>query len=235
MDQAQDAELWSDGQPWRRKGFVRRNCELRVLEMTIRTILLGVALTMAQSLVAATALTAGPDTFEVMGLRLGATVEEIKAAAKNNELTDVDVTPGPSFEQAVLTAQRKMIQAREYGGVQTIRARNQTAEALVSFVPTPDGPRAVKIVYDVLPGGAEVSALESQLVSEYSEPDQKTDREWVWGDTAVFYSRKSAYMEFRPNPVSAGARKPVATVILADPALQKRSREAIANEVRKGS
>lgn len=203
--------------------------------MAIRSILFGVILGVAQTLAVAGASEAEPSALEVMGLKLGATAEEIEAAAKESKLADIDITRGPSFEQAVMMAQRNMVPARDYAGVQTIRASGETAEAQVSFVPTPDGPRAVKIVYDVMPGGADAAALKARLLADHGEPDQRNDREWVWGDTAVFYSRKRAYLEFRPNPVSAGARKPIATVILADPALQKHAQEAIDNEAKKGS
>lgn len=203
--------------------------------MAIRSILSGVILGVVQTLAVADASAVEPSVFQVMGLKLGATADDIEAAAKKSKLTDVDITRGPSFEQAVMMAQRKMVPARDYAGVQTIRARGETAEAQVSFVPTPDGPRAVKIVYDVMPGGADAAALKARLLADHGEPDQRNDREWVWGDTAVFYSRKGAYLEFRPNPVSAGARKPTATLILADPALQKRAQEAIASRAKKES
>ena len=203
--------------------------------MAIRSILFGVILGVAQTLAVAGASAAEAGVFEVTGLKLGATADEIEAAAKKSKLTDIDIMRGPSFEQAVMMAQRITVPARDYAGVQTIRARGQTAEAQVSFVPTPDGPRAVKIVYDVMPGGVGTAALKARLLTDHGEPDQRNDREWIWGDTAVFYSRKSAYLEFRPNPVSAGARQPTATMILADPALQKHAQEAIASEAEKGS
>lgn len=178
---------------------------------------------------------ADSSAYQVNGLRLGATVEQIQAAATENGLTTQNLVRGPSFEQAVKQAQRKLIQGQDYVGVQMVRARGEAAEAQVTFAPTPEGPRAVKIVYDVLPGGTDIQTLEAKLLDHYGAPDQKSEREWVWGDTAAFYSRKNAYLEFRPTPVSAGARRPIATLILANPALQSRSREAITEEAAKGS
>jgi hypothetical protein len=178
---------------------------------------------------------ADSSAYQVSGLRLGATVEQIQAAATENGLTTQNLVRGPSFEQAVKQAQRKLIEGRDYAGVQMIRARGVAAEAQITFAPTPEGPRAVKIVYDVLPGDTDIPTLKAELLDDYGAPNQRSEREWVWGDTASFYSRKNAYLEFRPNPVSAGVRRPIATLILANPALQKRSEEAITDEAAKGS
>lgn len=195
--------------------------------MAMRSVFLGLLIGMSLASIAAAARAADSSTFDLMGFKLGASPEEIEAVAKSNKLTSVHITRGPSFEQAVQKARRQMVQGRNYAGVQIIRAKGDKAETEVTFAPTPDGPRAIKIVYDVMPGGIGVSDLEAQLVADHGEPDRKDERGWVWGDTATFYSRKSAYLELRAHPVSAGARKPDATLILADPSLQKRSQEAI--------
>src|SRR3546814_4890823 len=66
----------------------------------------------------------------------------------------------------------------------------------------------------------------------FRSPGRKTEREWLWGDTATyFYARKNAYLEFQPNPISTSAQKPVAAVILADPALQNRRSEEHTSEL----
>lgn len=201
--------------------------------MAMRSVFLGLLIGMLIASVAAVSRAADSSTFDLMGFKFGATPGEIEAAAKSNRLANVHITRGPSFEQAVQKARRQMVQSRNYAGIQIIRAKGDSAETEVTFAPTPDGPRAVKIVYDVMPGGIGASDLEAQLVADHGEPDRKDERGWVWGDTAAFYSRKSAYLELRPHPVSAGARKPDATLILADPALQKRSQEAITDAAAK--
>ncbi|MBL28274.1 MAG: hypothetical protein CMM50_12090 [Rhodospirillaceae bacterium] len=203
--------------------------------MAMRSVFFGFLVAAVLAVVAPAVHAADSETFEVMGFKLGATAGEIETAAKSNKLTTIHITRGPSFEQAVKKARRQMVQVRDYAGVQIIRAESSNAAAVVTFAPTPDGPRAVKIVYDVMPGGIDVSALEAQLVANHGKPDLKDERGWVWGDTAAFYSRKSAYLELRPHPVSAGARKPDATLILADPSLQKRSEEAISDKAAQGS
>lgn len=202
--------------------------------MTIRSIFLSILVGMMLASIAPAARAGDSDTFAVMGLKLGATVGEIEAAAKSNKLTNVHITRGPSFEQAVEKARHQMVQVRDYAGVQVIRAEGDRASAVITFAPMPDGPRAIKIVFDVMLGGIGVADLEAQLVADHGEPDQKDERSWVWGDTAAFYSRKSAYLELRPHPVSAGARKPDATLILAAPSLQKRSQDAITEAAENG-
>lgn len=217
-------------------GRIRKtDSSLEVLKMTIRLVLFSVPVAAMLTCGAAVFLARASNTFGVMGFKLGAIVEEIEAAAKSNKLTNVHITRGPSFEQAVKKARRQMVQARDYAGVQIIRAEGDRATAVITFAPTPDGPRAVKIVYDVMPRGIDVADLEAQLVADHGQPDLEDHRSWVWGDTAAFYSRKSAYLELRPHPVSAGARRPNATLILADPSLQKRSQDALAIEARKDS
>lgn len=202
--------------------------------MTMRSVFSGILVGMVLASIAPAVRAGDADTFAVMGFKLGATVGEIEAAAKSNKLTNVHVTLGPSFEQAVKKARHQMVQVRDYAGVQIIRAEGDRAAAVITFALTPDGPRAVKIVFDIMPRGTDVADLKAQIVADYGEPDRKDERGWVWGDAAAFYSRKSAYLELRPHPVSAGARKPDATLILADPSLQKRSQEAIADEATKG-
>ncbi|MEW5424036.1 hypothetical protein [Amorphus sp. 3PC139-8] len=204
--------------------------------MKARSALLGLIIWTAVVAADATqASAADSSAYQVSGFRLGATVEKIQAAATKSDLITQSVVRGPSFEQAIMQAQRKLIPGRDYAGVRMVRARGEAAEAQVTFAPTPEGPRAIKIVYDVLPGGPDIPTLEAKLLNDYGAPNQRSEREWVWGDTGAFYSRKNAYLEFRPNPVSAGVRRPIATLILADPALQERSRETIAVEAAKGS
>src|SRR3546814_7231775 len=125
---------------------------------------------------------ADSSAYQVSGLRLGATVEQSQAAATENGLTTQNLVRGPSFEQAVKQAQRKLIQGQDYAGIQMVRARGEAAEAQVTFAPTPEGTRAVKIVYDVLPGGTDIQTLAAKLLDQYGAPAQKSEREWVWGD-----------------------------------------------------
>lgn len=205
------------------------------MKVTMRSVYSGILVGMVLASIASAARAGDSGTFAVMGFKLGATVGEIEAAAKSNKLTTVHITRGPSFEQAVKRVRRQMVQVRDYAGVQIIRAEGDRAAAVITFAPTPDGPRAVKIVYDIMPGGIDVSAVEAQLVANHGKPDLKDKRGWVWGDTAVFYSRKSAYLELRPHPVSAGARKPDAILILADPSLHKLSQEAITEAAANGA
>src|SRR3546814_3559145 len=58
------------------------------------------------------------------------------AAATENGLTTQNLVRGPSFEQAVKQAQRKLIQGQDYAGIQMVRARGEAAEAQVTFAPT---------------------------------------------------------------------------------------------------
>src|SRR3546814_7729294 len=82
---------------------------------------------------------------------------------------------------------------RSYNGVQTLRAENGDNKVQIHFVALPEGPVAAKITVEVF-SGADGGALSERLVSQYGTPGRKTEREWMWGDTATyFYARKKEY------------------------------------------
>lgn len=177
---------------------------------------------------------ADPSVFEVMGLRAGMTVDQVKQVVEQQELGPPKLVRAPSFEQEIALARKEHVAANEYKGVQTLRSGDGEKRVQVFFVATPKGPVSTKITVEVF-GGTSVEEFSETLVSRYGPPERKSDREWIWGDTGMFYARTNPYFEFQPKPASATAPKPVARLILADPALQRHSREVIAREARKGS
>ncbi len=201
--------------------------------MTMRSVFLGLLFGVAQTLFALGASAADPSTFEVMGLKLGMTVSETQEASKQAGFTITGRDPGPSFEQAVAQKHGKRISGTAYSGVNKINLARDDARAEVFFAPTPEGPRAYQIAVDVLKV-SDRDDLTADIIAKYGQPEQRGEHEWLWGDTGMFYARTKPYLEFQPNPVSATTPKPLGRLILADPALQKRSKKAIADNARTG-
>lgn len=170
--------------------------------------------------------------FEFMGLYPGMTLDQAKRALQEQGINSPKLSRAPSFKQKVTLARNEYVSPTDYNGVQTLRAQTGDKMIQIHFVAMPEGPVAAKITVDVL-GGADANALSDRLVSQYGSPGRKTAREWLWGDTAkYFYARKSAYVEFRPSPVSMKLHQPVAAIVLADPAVQERSENAIAADAK---
>lgn len=202
--------------------------------MMMRSVFLILFFGLAQIIPMRSATATDPNTFEVMGLRAGMTLDQVKQAIEQRELGSPNLLHAPSFEQEVALARKKRIAANEYKGVQTLRAENGDNRVEVFFVAMPKGPVATKVTVEVF-GGTSVEEFSETLVARYGPPQRKSGREWLWGDTNIFYARTKPSLEFQPNPVSATSPKPIVRVMLTDPALQKRSQDAIADEARKGS
>lgn len=198
----------------------------------MRALIYGAAIISA--LTTAPALAGDVRQFEIQNLRLGMTVAEIKEAGKKAGLGEFRETRSPSFEQAVAMAQRKNIPAGSYGGVQTMQSKAGGASVRVGLIQTPNGSRAARITYSYLDTSLSREKLRADIVRQYGAPDAQRDLEWVWGDTAMFFNaRKSAYLELRFDPASAGVEKPIAILTLADPAMERESRDAIQTAVQK--
>lgn len=200
--------------------------------MTIRSVFLG--LLVGTGLVLSVTDGRAADQFEIQGLHAGMSLDQVEQAVEQQKLGTPKLRRAPSFEQEVALARKRRVAVSEYDGVQTLRAGDGQRRIDVFFVPTPNGPVAAKITIEVY-GGTSADEFSKKLVSKFGPPDRKSDRDWLWGDTGMFYARTKPYLEFQPKPVSATATKPVGRLILADPALQRRSQEAVANEARKGS
>lgn len=172
--------------------------------------------------------------FEVMGLKLGMTVSETEAAAQRSKFTIAGRDRGPSFGQAIAQKRGQRVSGTAYTAVNKLNLVRDDARVEVFFVPTANGPRSYQIAANIISvkDGAD---LADEVVAKYGEPEQRNQREWLWGDTGMFYARSKVFLEFQPNPVSATAPKPVGRLILADPSLQKHSQEAVASEAQKGS
>lgn len=201
--------------------------------MRTRSALLGFIFAIALTVAAIpSARAADPGTFEVMGLRTGMTLAEVQRAVEQQDLGTPKLVRAPSFEQEVALARKERVAATDYKGVQTLRAGNGDRRVQVFFVATPKGPVSTKITIEVFEA-VNIEKLSERLITKYGPPKKKTSQEWLWGDTGMFYARAEPYLEFQPEPVSARRPRSIGRLILADPTLQKRSREAIANEVAK--
>ena len=190
----------------------------------MRLIVIGVVLSLLLP-IGASGLQAGdPSAYEVLGMKPGMTMDQIEVALRAQKLDSIKVVRAPSFEQSVALARKEPVTSSTYDGVQTLRAENDSVSVQVFFVPMKGGPVAAKITAEIF---SEADNLSKTLVAKYGKPAEKTEREWLWGDAAAFYARTKAYLEFRPNPASATARKPVAIMVTGDPSLEKSSRAAI--------
>lgn len=165
--------------------------------------------------------------FDVMGIRLNMTSDEVTAIASANGFDRIKRSAAPSFDQAVAIENRQQVDFAEYAGTHTLRLENDREKVQVSFVQTPTGSRAYTIFYTFF--GTDVSSdqMRAQALQKYGEPDERGSREWIWGDTAIRYGRTKPFLEFTPDPGSIGSPKPVGTITLADPSLQKEAKEAI--------
>ena len=161
-------------------------------------------------------------------------VSEIEAAAEKGGFAIVGRDLAPSFDQAVAQRRGQRINGNSYTGVNKIRLVRDDARVEAFFTPTPDGPRLYQVEANVLEADNDVD-LGKEIIARYGDPDERGQREWLWGDTGMFYARTKPYLEFQPDPVSATRPRPIGRLILANPAIKKRTEHAIAEEVAKGN
>ena len=172
--------------------------------------------------------------FDIQSLRLGMSVDEIKEAGKKAGLGEFREVRSPSFEQSVAMKQQRSIRPTDFAGTQTLRVKLPNASIQISLVPTQQGSKAWRIVYSWLDTALSRETLREEVFRRYGQPDRQIDREWLWGDTATFFdARTKPYLEFRLDPASAGVEKPLGILTLADPSMQRASREAIDSQARK--
>jgi hypothetical protein len=105
-------------------------------------------------------------------------------------------------------------------------------QAEVFFVATPEGPKAWKIVYRYKGSGLTREAMAEKVVKTYGPPAKEVMGRAVWGDTALPFSRTSAWLEYDDSPPAAHGPKPVGMMTLADPAIERKAKEAIKNAMR---
>lgn len=173
------------------------------------------------------AYAADAGAFDVIGIRLNMTAEEVTTIASANGFDRIKRSAAPSFDQAVAIENRQQVDFGEYAGTHTLRLENDREKVQVSFVQTPTGSRAHTIFYTFFGTGVSSDQMGAQILEKFGEPDQRGTREWVWGDTAIRYARTKPFLEFTPDPGSMGSPKPVGTITLAGPSMQKKAKEAI--------
>ena len=165
--------------------------------------------------------------FDIAGMRIGMTSDEVTALAQSRGFLDIRADMAPSFDQAVALQNRQKIDFSRYAGVQTLKFKSDSEEFCVSFVQTPSGCRASSISYSFFGANVSSDQMAAQALQKYGEPDQRGSREWVWGDSAIRYARTEPFLEFAPDPASFGSVRPVGTLTLVDPSMQKEAKEAI--------
>jgi len=200
--------------------------------MRTRPALLGLTLAIAVTTTMPRASAADPSSFEVMGLRLGMNASEAEAAGEENGFDIVGRDLAPSFKQAVAQRRGQRIKGNTYTGVNKIRLVRDDARVEAFFAPTPDGPRLYQVAVDILKLD-ENDDLRKGIIAKYGEPDERGEREWLWGDANMFYARTNPYLEFQPEPVTATRPRPIGRLILGDPSLKKRSQDAVSDKASK--
>lgn len=83
--------------------------------------------------------------FDIAGIRIGMTSEEMAALARSRGFEDIRLDLALSFDQAVALQNRQRIDFSQYAGIQTLTFKNDSEEFRVSFVQTPSGSRASSI------------------------------------------------------------------------------------------
>lgn len=170
-------------------------------------------------------LAADAARFELLGFKLGMTAEQVERVARDSQFTNIRKDSGPSFEQAVALQRRELVRGQDYRGIRMLKAERKDVLLQVFFAVAADAPRAFKFEIEVLPGANDLAA---RLTAKYAEPDKRTERAWLWGDTAeFFYARTNAYLEYHPKPFSLSGGKSIARFILVDPSINKRAEEAV--------
>lgn len=165
--------------------------------------------------------------FDVMGIRLDMTSEVVTTIASANGFDRIKRSAAPSFDQAVAIEDRQQVDAGEYAGTHTLRLENDREKVQVSFVQTPTGSRVNKVHYTFFGSGVSSEQMSKQVVAKYGDPDQRGERDWVWGDTSLQFSRVEPFLEYRLEPATATSIRPIGTLTLADPSMQKEATEAI--------
>lgn len=168
--------------------------------------------------------------FDILGIRLGMTAEEVVAQANAKGFDDVKRSPAPSFDQAVALENREQVLPRDYSGVQSMKFGNDREAAEIFLVQMPSGSQAARITYYFLGSDVNLDRMTAQVVEKYGAPERKTDRYWLWGDTAEYATRRTdPYLEFDRNPLIAFTPvQPLASLTLGHNAMQQQSRQAIA-------
>mgnify|MGYP005855427807 CR=1 FL=1 len=195
----------------------------------IRTLL---AATLASLMTVVTVVAGDVNSFDVMGLRIGMTADEVEAVAGSKGLAKSGAFPAPSFEQQVALGNGGRVAANDYAGLQSMTLEGEREQVEVFFFATPEGPRAWKIVYRHTSSELTREAMAERVLKTYGPPDKEVMGRAVWGDTALPFSRKSAWLEYDDNPPAAHGPKPVGTLTLADPAFAREMKEAVRNVVR---
>lgn len=191
-------------------------------------------LSVAITLAAGSAFAGDVRQFEIQNLRLGMTVSEVKETGKKIGLGEFGEIRSPSFEQSVALSQRKSVSPGSYNGVQTMQAKSGAGSVRIGLVQTPSGSRVARISYSFLDTSLNEEKLRADIVQRYGQPEARRDLEWLWGDTATFFdARTKPYLELRLNPATPGVEKPIAILTLADPTMERDTREAIQKAAQK--
>lgn len=165
--------------------------------------------------------------FDIMDIRIGMTAKEVEEVAGENRLEKSGTFPAPSFDQQAAIGNGSRVAASDYAGLQSMELESDAKQVEVFFVPSPEGPKAWKIVYRYLGSDLTREAMSDRVIETYGPPDKKVMGRAVWGDTALPFSRKSAWLEYDDNPPTARGQKPVGVLTLSDPDIERKAKAAI--------
>ena len=105
--------------------------------------------------------------FDILGIKLGMTVDEVKTQAKAKGFDDVKRSLAPSFEQAVALENREQVQARDYNGTLRARFGGDSEKVEVFFTQTPGGSQAARISYRFFGPGVTIDQMTAQALVRY--------------------------------------------------------------------
>ena len=165
--------------------------------------------------------------FDILGIKLGMTAEEIRTVAGAKSLNEVRSRPAPSFDQAVALELQERITVPDYVSVRRIEFSGEREFVNVLFVPTETGPRAERISYGFFGPDVTADQMAELVLEKYGQPDQDGERTWIWGDTATYHARKQPFLQYDRRPINAFGPETVGGLDLVDPGLKAASRMAI--------
>lgn len=100
----------------------------------MRALILGLTMCLALAHAPSDALATEPGKFEILGLRPGMTLDQVKQVLAQQKLGSPKLSQAPSFDQKVALARNQRVSPGDYQGVQTLQAENGNSNVQVFFV-----------------------------------------------------------------------------------------------------
>ena len=169
------------------------------------------------------------DGFDILGIQLGMSPDEVEAQARAKGFDDVVSGTGPSFEQLVAIESREQVLPQDFSGILSMKFGSDREAAEVYFVQTPAGSQVSRVTYRFFGTGVNLDQMTDQVLEKYGQPDLERASEWLWGDTAEYaLQRKGPFLEFDRDPMRVFGPQPLGYLTLADPSLRAEVNDAVA-------